>query len=127
MSSIVVLRKIGGFYTCFDNDAIIISYLCNYKIVNNRVGFPINTINKVSNWLDNNSISYIIKNDDNEDKKIYGKKNKYNYYLDKGKKKINIDYRVNDIIKKINDMKEEDIVSLLDLIEDRINEWFYDC
>lgn len=96
--------------------------MCNYKIVNNRVGFPINTINKVSNLLDNNSISYIIKNDDNEDKKIYGKKNKYNYYLDKGKKKINIDYRVNDIIKKINDMKEEDIVSLLDLIEDRINE-----
>ncbi len=101
--------------------------MCNYKIVNNRVGFPINTINKVSNLLDNNSISYIIKNDDNEDKKIYGKKNKYNYYLDKGKKKINIDYRVNDIIKKINDMKEENIVSLLDLIEDRINEWFYDC
>lgn len=96
--------------------------MCNYKIVNNRVGFPINTINKVSNLLDNNSISYIIKNDDNEDKKIYGKKNKYNYYLDKGKKKIDIDYRVNDIIKKINDMKEEDIVSLLDLIEDRINE-----
>lgn len=96
--------------------------MCNYKIVNNRVGFPINTINKVSNLLDNNSISYIIKNDDNEDKKIYGKKNKYNYYLDKGKKKINIDYRVNDIIKKINDMKEENIVSLLDLIEDRINE-----
>ena len=121
MSSIVVLRKIGGFYTCFDNDAIIISYLCNYKIVNNRVGFPINTINKVSNLLDN-SISYIIKNDDNEDKKIYGKKNRYNYYLDMGKKKIDIDYRVNGIIKKINDMKVEDIVSLLDLIEDRINE-----
>ena len=51
----VVLRKSGGFYICFDDDAIIISCLCNYKINNGRVGFPINAINKVTNLLENNS------------------------------------------------------------------------
>lgn len=48
----VVLRKSGGFYIFFDDDAIIISFLCNYKINNGRVGFPINTINKVTNLLE---------------------------------------------------------------------------
>ena len=122
MSSIVVLRKMGGFYTCFDNDAIIISYLCNYKITNNRVGFPVSVIGKVSNLLDSHSINYIIKNDGEEDKKLFGRANKYNFYLDKGKKKVDIDYRINSIIKKINGMKEEKIVSLLDMIEAKINE-----
>ncbi len=43
---IKIYRK-GGFYHSYDDDSIIISFLCNYKIINNRVGFPINSINKV--------------------------------------------------------------------------------
>ena len=31
-------------------------------------------------------------------KKMYGNKNKYKCYLDKGKKKIDLDYRINKII-----------------------------
>ena len=117
----VVLRKSGGFYVCFDNDAIILSYLCNYKLNNGRVGFPINTINKVINILDNNSVNYIVKDNMEEvDKNIFGKKNKYKYYLDKGKKKINLDYRINDIMDKINNMNEEEIDKLINLIEDNI-------
>ena len=78
MNNTVVLRKSGGFYICFDNDAIILSYLCNYKISNGRVGFPINTINKVTNLLIDNNINYIIKeNKNNKEKKKYDKKKKY--------------------------------------------------
>lgn len=117
----VVLRKSGGFYICFDDDAIIISCLCNYKINNGRVGFPINAINKVTNLLENNSINYIIKENMKEvDKKTFGKKNKYKYYLDKGNKKISLEYRVNNIIDKVKELEEEDIIKLLDLIEDNI-------
>ena len=47
----IVLRKSGGFYICFDDDAIVVSYLCNYKINNGKVGFPLNTINKVLDRL----------------------------------------------------------------------------
>ena len=74
----IVLRKSGGFYICFDDDAIVVSYLCNYKINNGKVGFPLNTINKVINILENNSISYIVKeNMEDVNKKMYGNKNKY--------------------------------------------------
>ena len=117
----VVLRKSGGFYICFDDDAIIISFLCNYKINNGRVGFPINTINKVTNLLEDNSINYIIKeNMEEKEKKTFGKKNKYKYYLDKGNKKISLEYSVNNIIDKVKELEEEDIIKLLDLIEDNI-------
>ena len=73
----IVLRKSGGFYICFDDDAIVLSYLCNYKINNGKVGFPLNTINKVINILENNCISYIVKeNMEDVNKKMYGNKNK---------------------------------------------------
>ena len=117
----IVLRKSGGFYICFDDDAIVLSYLCNYKINNGKVGFPLNTINKVINILENNCISYIVKeNMEDVNKKMYGNKNKYKCYLDKGKKKIDLDYRINKIINKINCMNEEDVNKLLDLIEESI-------
>ena len=41
-------------------------------------------------------------------------------YLDKGKKKIDLDYRINKIINKINCMNEEDVNKLLDLIEENV-------
>lgn len=28
----VVLRKTGGFYSAYDDSALIIGYLCNYKV-----------------------------------------------------------------------------------------------
>ena len=37
----VKLYKKGGFYHCYNDDSYIISYLFDYKIINNRVGFPI--------------------------------------------------------------------------------------
>lgn len=117
----VILRKSGGFYICFDSDAIVLSYLCNYKISNGKVGFPVNAINKVTNILEGNSVSYIVKENMKDiNKKTYGNKNKYKYYLDKGKKKIDLDYRVNKIINKVSNMKEEDISKLLDLIEENV-------
>ena len=81
----------------------------------------LNTINKVINILENNCISYIVKeNMEDVNKKMYGNKNKYKCYLDKGKKKIDLDYRINKIINKINCMNEEDVNKLLDLIEENI-------
>ena len=117
----ITLRKSGGFYICFDNDAIVLSYLCNYKINNGRVGFPIGAIDKVINILENSSVSYVVKVGlDETSLKKYGKKNKYKFYLDKGKCKISLDNRINKILEKINNLKEEEVIRLLDLIEDNI-------
>lgn len=102
MKENVVIRKSGGFYNVFDGDAIIVSYLTGYKITDGRCGFPLNSLNKVINLLDDNKINYIVKeNMIDKEKKNYKKNNKYNKILDKGKKKINIDYRVSIIMNRI--------------------------
>lgn len=99
------------------------NYLCNYKISNGKVGFPVNAINKVINILDSNSINYVIKdNTEDKEKKIFGKKNKYKYYLEKGIDKIDIDKRINKIMNKINNLSMNKLNSLLDIIEIYINE-----
>lgn len=119
----VVIRKTGGFYNVFDDDAIIVSYLTNYKIVGGRCGFPINSLTKVTNLLENSSVSYIVKENMEEVvSKNYKKKNNYNKILDNGKKKINIDYRINGILDKLNGLSYESLSSLLDMIEDYCNE-----
>ena len=57
----VVIRKTGGFYNVFDDDAVIISYLTGYKLVGGKCGFPLNSLTKVTNLLENNSINYVVR------------------------------------------------------------------
>ena len=47
------LRKVGGFYQCFDEGAYLLFYLFGYKVNNDRAGFPLNSITKITNILDN--------------------------------------------------------------------------
>ena len=61
----IILRKVGGFYQIFNDDALIINYFFNYKIVNYKYGFPISTLNKVTEKLEENTINYIIKQEKN--------------------------------------------------------------
>ena len=61
----LVLIKSGSFYITFYDDALILNYLFNYKVINNKVGFPISNLDKVLSKLDNNNISYYIDNNYN--------------------------------------------------------------
>lgn len=123
MSSFVVIRKAGGFYNVFDDDAIIVSYLTNYKIVGGKCGFPSNTLDKVVNLLCNNKVNYVVRDNMNDiDKKDFKRNNKYNKVLDAGKKKINMQYRINKILNKIDGLSFEDLNNLLDRIEEYIDE-----
>ena len=60
----IVLGKHGNFYVSLDNDALIMSNIFNYKVkeMNNivRVGFPVNSLNKVIYKLDSLKINYIV-------------------------------------------------------------------
>ena len=115
MSSIV-LRKSGGFYVVFGDDSIIFYYLFKYKIVGDKVGFPIKSIDKVLNKLSECKINYkIINSDVNVNFKL---KNNYNKYLDLGKKKYSLDYRINSIINKLELLNEKDIDKIIMFIED---------
>lgn len=123
MSVSVVIRKSGGFYYAFDDDAIIISYLTGYKVSGDRCGFPLNSLSKVTNLLEDNSINYIVREKmEDVDRKDFKKNNKYDKILDKGKKKFNIDYRINNIIDKLNELSYGELDELLDVIEVYIDE-----
>lgn len=123
MRSSVVIRKSGGFYYAFDDDAIIISYLTGYKVSGDRCGFPLNSLSKVTNLLEDNSINYIVREKMEEvDSKNFKKNNKYNKILDKGKKKFSINYRINNIMDKLNELSYGELDELLDVIEVYIDE-----
>lgn len=49
----IILIKCGNFYNSYFDDAILLSCLCNYKIVNNKIGFPISALNKVKYYINN--------------------------------------------------------------------------
>lgn len=117
----IVLRKVGGFYQTFDDDALIISYLFNYKLKNYRCGFPINILNKVINILDEKKINYLIKAEE-EKFKIFKKENTYGKYLDKARKKDNITNRINNILNKLENMDNEKLDKILTSIEEIIYE-----
>lgn len=123
MSSNVVIRKNGGFYYVLDDDAIVVSYLTGYKVLGGRCGFPLNSLDKVTNLLSDNHVNYTVReNMEDKDNKNFKKNNKYNKILDSGKKKLAIDYRINNIIAKLNNLSYEELSSLLDTIEGCIDE-----
>ena len=102
----VVFIKIGNFYECYNSDANVISYLFGYKIkslVNEDkvCGFPLVSVNKVLNNLENRSINYILidkaHNYEETDKINYKKKNNYYELLAKANNHINKIDRINKI------------------------------
>lgn len=111
----LILRKNGGFYSVYGDDCYILFYLLGYKIVGDRVGFPISAYNKVVNTLEDNKISYTDKY--NNKSNDYKRKNNYNKLLDLGKRKYSLNYRIDNIIEKMNLLNEEDIDNILSYIE----------
>ena len=91
MSSIKI-RKIGKFYNAFDNDALILHYLFNYKVNNGRVGFPENSFNKVINTLEDKNINY----------EVIGEK-------------------VENISNKINNIQDDKVIDILNSISELIS------
>ena len=117
----IVIRKSGGFYQVFDNDALIISYLFDYKIINHKCGFPLVAINKVINTLEEKKINFIIK-DEEEVVKNFRNKNTYSKYLEKARVKDNINNRIKSILDKINDLDVKKLNEVLSVIEETLYE-----
>ena len=75
----IVLIKSGIFYITFSNDALIINSITNYLIKNNKLGFPISSIEKVKEKLNECHINYIIVDEKNT--KFNFEDNKYKDYI----------------------------------------------
>ena len=107
----LIMFKNGNFYISLNNDALVMNNIFNYKIIviSNyiKIGFPINSLNKVSTKLDELKINYIIydkliiqkiKFTTNNYKKFV-KENNYLLYLNRIDK---INYLLKDNIKNSN-------------------------
>lgn len=117
--NVVKIRKSGTFYQVFDLDSYIIYYLFDYKIRENKVGFPRSALNKVLNRLEELKITYeVIGESQNNFKNL----NKYKKYLELGKKKYNKEIQYQNIMEKLKNIKEEKLDKILEAIEEILDE-----
>ncbi len=81
----VVLIKVGTFYEAYNHDAILLSFLFDYKlreigISDVNCGFPSTALNKVKTGLESKEINYLIVDKSHSyeeiEKEVF-KKNKY--------------------------------------------------
>ena len=118
----IILIKSGNFYVALQQDAIVLNDIFKYKlnISNNiiKVGFPINTLNKILKTLDNININYIVL-----DKNILhinkNKTNTYNKYINN-----NISNYILRI-KNINNILIQNIYNNIDNVLDNIENIIY--
>lgn len=113
----VIFIKIGNFYETYGNDAYIISKIMNYKVKNIsnnvRVGFPITSLNKVLDELNNNKINYIVIEKDEIYKISIKKKFRDNNYSNYDNNRL---IRINNIYNRIINCNN----NILDKIEEII-------
>jgi len=96
-SDSVVLIKSGNFYITYENDALIMNNIFNYQNINNKVGFPIRSVDKVMNSLNDKNINYVIDNNDDSDiLEFTSNGNEYLRYYEQAKK-----YEFRDSLNKI--------------------------
>lgn len=82
----VILIKSGNFYISYDEDAIVLNHLFSYQIVNNKMGFPLVTLPKIKEKLDELNVDYIIYNNEEEITTQTNEDNNYMNIYNKAKK-----------------------------------------
>lgn len=112
----VILMKYGNFYRCFYNNAIVVGYIFNYKLHDNKVGFPINIIDNILCVLDKYSIDYLVYNSSKDIRYIYHDINYYNKYLELGNSKYNLDNYIISINNKVKDILDNDTNKYIDIM-----------
>ena len=75
------IRKSGIFYETFDEDASILHYLFSYKIIDDRVAFPSNSLDKVLEIIKENKINYVLINKEGKQKEDFESGNNYEEIL----------------------------------------------
>ena len=126
------IYKVGTFYHAYGKDAVILSFLFNYKIKelsqnHKECGFPIGAVNKVTAKLQNSQLNYLLidrrNNYDVDEKEDYKKNNKYNQIYEKAKRYVNCKKRIDNINQYLEENIENDnITKVLAKMEEIIYE-----
>lgn len=116
----VVLIKSGSFYRTYDNDAIILSYLCCYKVIKNVLGFPIRSLSKILKKLKREEVNFVVDNDVH-----FSFENDDNYLtlLNQSFEVYKLSVRIEKIYDYLNENIERKFIKkVIDEIEEIINE-----
>lgn len=123
----LILIRIGNFYHAHGKDAYIMSYLFGYrlKIVEREdptCGFPIDSILKIKNKLEEKNIDYVLLDKKEDYKEIEkfdnGESNLYYKVYEKSRKYVNLKNRIDNIYDMlIEEIEMEYIKEKIDKIE----------
>ena len=108
----VRLRKQGKFYCAYNEDAYVVNAIMNYKVSNGKIGFPINSLGKVTNNLDNSKVNYVVIDNDREIIKKQFSKNCYNKYLQLGMKNVNRMEENMLLIEKVKNLSDDKLTKI---------------
>lgn len=117
----IVIMKSGIFYNVLGNDCYLMKSIFGYKINpfgdTIKIGFPLNTLNKVIGMFDQLKINYIVYENEIVIKRIF-QHNQYDFYL---KNKLTIEERIDFIYFKLRELKDTaDFMNVLERIEEII-------
>ena len=104
------------FCYAFDEDAIILNYLFDYKMKNGQIGFPKNSINKITSVLDNEKIDYKMIGE-NALEKTFAKENQYETILKKAQENNETKSIKEEINEIINLYTKEELEILLNQLK----------
>ncbi len=118
------IRKSGIFYETFDEDASILHYLFSYKIIDDRVAFPSNSLDKVLEIIKENKINYVLINKEGKQKEDFESDNNYEEILRRALNREKIESYFLDIIPKLEALDEEVMTQFLEELESKVNSFF---
>ncbi len=110
----VFLEKHGIFYYAYGENALVLSGICNYQFKDNRCGFPIKSLEKVLSILSEFKVNVYVDN------MFFEFGDKYSFYLELYKSKINGDKLINNLIndiKKVIESNRENYYKLKEFVD----------
>ena len=123
MKKVVRIRKIGKFCQVYSDDAYVIHAIMGYNVSNGKIGFPITSIGKVQNKLEECKINYQIMDRDNiTDCNDFKNNNKYDKYLCVGIKSMDKKRSNDDLLEKIKNLPDDKVDKIINFINEVIDE-----
>ena len=119
------IRKSGIFYETFDEDASILHYLFSYKMIDDRVAFPSNSLDKVLEIIKENKINYVLINKEGKQKEDFESDNNYEEILRRSLNREKIESCFLDIIPKLEALDEEVVTRFLEELESKVNSFSF--
>lgn len=114
----IVLVKFGNFYKTFDNDAKILWSLFGYRIIEDKISFPLSVFNTAISKLNRLGLSVIVINNESDiNNYISTIENSYEKILDEANSKYETDGKVNQIKILVEDKIKSSFINYDKLLE----------